>query len=52
MSPNTSEQKKTSLELILQRVHPEDAAFVKQSVERLSQGEDYDFENRLLMPGW
>jgi PAS domain S-box-containing protein len=42
---------KPSVELVLQRVHPEDAALVKQSIERASQdGKDFDFENRLLMP--
>jgi PAS domain S-box-containing protein len=38
-------------ELILQRVHPKDAALVKETVERASQdGKDFDFEHRLLMP--
>ena len=38
-------------ELALQRVHPEDLALVKQTVERASwEGEDFDFEYRLLMP--
>src|SRR6202140_5199739 len=41
---------KPTLELILQRVHPEDATFVKQTIERASQdGKDFDFEHRLLM---
>ncbi|OLD56757.1 MAG: hypothetical protein AUI54_05105 [Acidobacteria bacterium 13_1_40CM_2_56_5] len=40
-----------SVELVLQRVHPEDAALVKQTMERASQdGKDFDFEHRLLMP--
>jgi len=40
-----------SVELIRQRVHPEDAALVKQTVERAAQdGKDFDFEHRLLMP--
>src|SRR5882762_9054652 len=40
-----------TVELVLQRVHPEDAAFVKQTIERASQdGKDFDFEHRLLMP--
>src|SRR6202140_389935 len=40
-----------TVELILQRVHPEDAALVKQTIERASQdGKDFDFEYRLLMP--
>ena len=42
---------KPTVELILQRVHPEDASLVKQSIERASQqGKDFDFEHRLLMP--
>jgi PAS domain S-box-containing protein len=41
---------KPTMELVLQRVHPEDAAFVKQTIERASQdGKDFDFEHRLLM---
>ena len=42
---------KPTVELILQRVHPEDAAIVKQTIERASQdGKDFDFEHRLSMP--
>ena len=42
---------KPTAELVLQRVHPEDAALVKQTIERASQeGKDFDFEHRLLMP--
>ncbi len=42
---------KPTVELILQRVHPEDAALVQQTVERAAQdGKDFDFEHRLLMP--
>ena len=42
---------KPTIELILQRVHPDDVAFVKQMVDRAAQGEqDIDFEHRLLMP--
>jgi PAS domain S-box-containing protein len=38
-----------TLELILQRVHPDDAALVKKSIDRASQdGSDFDY--RLLMP--
>jgi len=41
---------KPTVELILQRVHPEDAALVRQRIERASQdGKDFDFEHRLLM---
>src|SRR5437773_1080936 len=40
-----------TVESVLQRVHPEDAAQVKQTIERASQdGKDFDFEHRLLMP--
>ncbi len=42
---------KPTRELILQRVHPEDAALVKQTIERAAEDEKgFDFEHRLLMP--
>jgi formate hydrogenlyase transcriptional activator len=42
---------KPTLELFLQRVYPDDAALVKQTVERASQdGKDFEHEYRLLMP--
>jgi PAS domain S-box-containing protein len=42
---------KPTVELVLQRVHPEDAALVRQTIERASRdGRDFDFELRLLMP--
>jgi PAS domain S-box-containing protein len=42
---------KPTVELILQRFHPEDAALVQQTVERAARdGKDFDFEHRLLMP--
>jgi C4-dicarboxylate-specific signal transduction histidine kinase len=42
---------KPTVELLLQRVHPDDAAFVKQTIERASQdGKDFDHEYRLVMP--
>ncbi|MCI0624159.1 MAG: PAS domain S-box protein [Acidobacteria bacterium] len=42
---------KPTLELVFQRVHPEDLAFVQQTVDRASHdGTDVDFEHRLLMP--
>jgi PAS domain S-box-containing protein len=42
---------KPTVELTLERVHPEDLFFVKQAIERASQdGKDFDFEYRLLMP--
>lgn len=40
-----------TVELILLRVHPEDATLVRQTIERASQeGKDFDLEHRLLMP--
>jgi PAS domain S-box-containing protein len=40
-----------TVERVLQRVHPEDAALVKLTIERSAQdGQDFDFEHRLLMP--
>jgi PAS domain S-box-containing protein len=42
---------KPTAELVLRRVHPEDAALVKRIIGRASQdGKDFDFEHRLLMP--
>jgi PAS domain S-box-containing protein len=40
-----------TVELILQRVHPDDAALVRETVERASQdGKDFEHEYRLVMP--
>ena len=40
-----------TVELVVQRVHPEDAALVKQTIEHASQdGKDFEHEYRLLMP--
>jgi PAS domain S-box-containing protein len=40
-----------TVELILQRVHPEDTTLVKETIERASRdGKDFDLEHRLLMP--
>jgi PAS domain S-box-containing protein len=40
-----------TVELILQRVHPEDLALVKQTIERASQdGMNFEHEYRLVMP--
>src|SRR6202158_2839748 len=40
-----------TVELVLQRVHPEDTAFVRQTIGRMAlDGKDFDFEHRLLMP--
>ncbi len=42
---------KPTVELVLKRVYPQDAALVKQTIERASRdGRDFDFEHRLLMP--
>jgi NO-binding membrane sensor protein with MHYT domain/nitrogen-specific signal transduction histidine kinase len=42
---------KPTVELILQRVHPEDMAVVRQTIARAAQdGSDFDFEHRLLTP--
>src|SRR4029077_3012249 len=39
-----------TVELVLQRVHPEDAALVRQTIERASQdGKNFEHEYRLLM---
>jgi NO-binding membrane sensor protein with MHYT domain/signal transduction histidine kinase len=42
---------KPTVELVHQRVHPEDAALVKRTIDRASQdGKDFDHEYRLVMP--
>jgi PAS domain S-box-containing protein len=42
---------KPAFELLFQRVHPEDAASVKETVERASRdGKDYEHQYRLVMP--
>src|SRR5207249_3631521 len=42
---------KPTVERVLQRVHPEDAALVQEAIESAAQkGRDFDFEHRLLMP--
>jgi NO-binding membrane sensor protein with MHYT domain/nitrogen-specific signal transduction histidine kinase len=42
---------KPTVELILQRVHPEDMAQVKQTIERAARdGRDFNHEYRLVMP--
>jgi PAS domain S-box-containing protein len=42
---------KPTVELILQRVHPEDAALVQETIERAVQdGKDFELEHRLQMP--
>jgi len=40
-----------TLDMVLQRIHPDDVALVQRIIERASSGEkDYDYEHRLLMP--
>lgn len=40
-----------SIDIILQRVHPDDAAIAQDAIDRAADGEDdLDFECRLLMP--
>ena len=40
-----------TLDMVLQRVHPEDRALVRGTIERASsEGKDFDYEYRLLMP--
>jgi len=42
---------KPTVELILQRTHPEDKDFVRQAIDRSArEGNDFDLEHRLLMP--
>ena len=40
-----------TFEMVLQRAHPEDRAFVEQTIDRATRdGKDLDYEHRLLMP--
>jgi PAS domain S-box-containing protein len=40
-----------TVELVIQRVHPEDKAFVRQMIDRATQSQnDFDIEYRLLVP--
>jgi PAS domain S-box-containing protein len=42
---------KPGLDLVFQRVHPDDLALARQTLDRAAQeGTDLDFEHRLLMP--
>lgn len=41
---------KPSVDLVLQRTHPDDLELVKQVIARARTGHDFDFEHRLLMP--
>src|SRR5260370_17292521 len=37
--------------MVLQRIHPEDRALVQRTIDRASSdGKDFDYEYRLLMP--
>jgi signal transduction histidine kinase len=41
-----------TVDVVLQRVHPEDLALVQRVIDRAtSDGKDFDFAHRLLMPG-
>jgi signal transduction histidine kinase len=45
------QKSKPTLELIFQRIHPDDAALVKRAVEIAAQeSKDFQFEHRLLLP--
>ncbi|MFM0206559.1 PAS domain S-box protein [Paraburkholderia sediminicola] len=40
-----------TIEMVLERTHPDDVAFVKRMIDQAAEtGQDYDFEHRLLMP--
>src|SRR2546427_5512277 len=40
-----------TVDMVLQRVHPEDRALVQRTIDRASRdGKDFDYEYRLLMP--
>src|ERR1700730_4249493 len=40
-----------AVERVLERVHPEDAAFVKETIQRASRdGKDFEYACRLVMP--
>jgi PAS domain S-box-containing protein len=42
---------KPTLEMVFQRIHPQDRALVQQIIDRASQtGADFEHENRLLLP--
>jgi PAS domain-containing protein len=42
---------KPTIEVILQRIHPEDAALVRETIDRASQdGKNFEHEYRLVMP--
>jgi PAS domain S-box-containing protein len=42
---------KPTIDLVLQRVHPDDQELVQHEIDRAAQGgQDYEYEHRLLMP--
>jgi transcriptional regulator with PAS, ATPase and Fis domain len=41
---------KPTVQLALERVHPEDLEIVRQALEKAAHGKDMDFEHRLVMP--
>jgi PAS domain S-box-containing protein len=42
---------KPTIDLVLQRVHPDDLELVQHEIDRAAQGgQDYEYEHRLLMP--
>jgi len=42
---------KSTIDLVVQRIHPEDAAYVQQIIDRVTRERtEFDFEHRLLMP--
>ena len=42
---------KPTLDLVFERVHPDDVASVQQAIEDAKEGKSLDFGHRLLMPG-
>jgi PAS domain S-box-containing protein len=42
--------RKVTLQLILDRVHPQDIPLIKQAIAQAADGRDLDYECRLLMP--
>ena len=41
---------KPTVDLILQRVHPDDRSLVEETIEKVKKGASVDFEHRFLMP--
>ncbi|MCW3098713.1 MAG: multi-sensor signal transduction histidine kinase [Chthonomonadaceae bacterium] len=42
---------RVTLQMILERVHPQDVPLMRQVIAQAADGRDFDFECRLLMPG-